>query len=70
MVDYAERGGEGLWAGSSLGIVTGFQTRDSARITWVGGVELFSDDYANKPLPSCVKLVPPLSSPQLFLNSI
>jgi oligosaccharyltransferase complex subunit beta len=50
--DYAERGGEGLWAGSSLGIVTGFQTRDSARITWVGGVELFSDDYANKPLPS------------------
>ncbi|KAI9452951.1 dolichyl-diphosphooligosaccharide-protein glycosyltransferase [Lactarius psammicola] len=50
--DYAERGGEGLWAGSNLGIVTGFQTRDSARITWVGGIELFSDDYANKPLPS------------------
>ncbi|KAI9437798.1 Dolichyl-diphosphooligosaccharide-protein glycosyltransferase [Lactarius psammicola] len=50
--DYAERGGEGLWAGSSLGIVTGFQTRDSARITWVGGIELFSDDYVNKPLPS------------------
>ncbi|KAH8991572.1 Dolichyl-diphosphooligosaccharide-protein glycosyltransferase [Lactarius akahatsu] len=50
--DYAERGGEGLWAGSSLGIVTGFQTRDSARITWVGGLELFSDEYANKPLPS------------------
>ena len=52
--DYAERGGEGLWAGSSLGIVTGFQTRDNARITWVGGIDLFSDDYANKPLPSCV----------------
>ncbi|KAH9023831.1 Oligosaccharyltransferase 48 kDa subunit beta-domain-containing protein [Lactarius pseudohatsudake] len=52
VLDYAERGGEGLWAGSSLGIVTGFQTRDSARITWVGGLELFSDEYANKPLPS------------------
>jgi len=52
--DNADRGGEGLWAGSSLGIVTGFQTRDNARVTWVGGIELFSDDYANKPLPSCV----------------
>ena len=53
--DSFERGGEGLWAGSSLGLVTGFQTRDNARITWVGGVHLFSDDYANKPLPSCAK---------------
>jgi hypothetical protein len=52
---FFERGGEGLWAGSSLGLVTGFQTRDNARITWVGCVQLFSDDYANKPLPSCVK---------------
>ena len=59
MFDYAERGGEGLWAGSSLGIATGFQTRDNARITWVGGIDLFSDDYANKPLPSCVLSVPP-----------
>ena len=65
--DYAERGGEGLWAGSSLGIVTGFQTRDSARITWVGGVELFSDEYANKPLPSYVKLV--LTAPRLNPDS-
>ncbi|KAI0303338.1 Dolichyl-diphosphooligosaccharide-protein glycosyltransferase subunit [Multifurca ochricompacta] len=51
--DASERGGEGLWAGSAMGIVTGFQTRDiSSRVTWVGGVELFSDAYANKPLPS------------------
>jgi oligosaccharyltransferase complex subunit beta len=57
LFDAAERGGEGLWAGSSLGIVTGFQTRDNnARVTLVGGVELFSDAYANKLLPSCVDL--------------
>jgi len=55
LFEAAERGGEGLWAGSSLGIVTGFQTRDnSARVTWVGGIELFSDAYANKVLPSYV----------------
>jgi hypothetical protein len=55
--DAAERSGEGLWAGSTMGIVTGFQTRDNnARITWVGGVELFSDAYARKLLPSYVKL--------------
>lgn len=46
--DAAEKGGEGLWAGSSLGVVTGFQTRDSARVAWVGGVELFSDEFAKK----------------------
>lgn len=56
LVDAAERGGEGLWAGHGLGIVTGFQTRDNnARVTWVGGIELFSDAYANKPLPSWVE---------------
>ena len=55
LFESAERGGEGLWAGGSLGIVTGFQTREnSARVTWVGGVELFSDAYAKKLLPSCV----------------
>jgi oligosaccharyltransferase complex subunit beta len=57
LFDAAERAGEGLWAGSNLGVVTGFQTRDgSARVTWVGGVELFSDAYVNKPLASCVEL--------------
>lgn len=50
LVDAAEKGGEGLWAGSSIGVVTGFQTKDSARVTFVGGVELFSDAFARKEL--------------------
>jgi len=51
LFDAAERGGEGLWAGSTLGVVTGFQTRDSsARATWIGGVEHFSDAYVNENL--------------------
>ena len=48
VLEAADRGGEGLWAGSSSSLVTGFQTRDGARATWVGGVELFSDDFAKK----------------------
>jgi len=48
LVDAAEKGGEGLWAGSQLSVVTGFQARGGARATWVGGVELFSDAYAMK----------------------
>ena len=48
VLEAAERGGEGLWAGSSLSLVTGFQTRNGARATWVGGVELFSDGFAEK----------------------
>jgi len=34
-----------------LSLVTGFQTRNGARATWVGGVELFSDDFAKKHVP-------------------
>ena len=53
LFDAAERGGEGLWVRSSLGVVTGFRARDSsARVTWVGGIELFSDAYVNKKLLS------------------
>lgn len=48
LVDAAEKGGEGLWAGSQLSLVTGFQTLDGARVTFVGGVEVFSDKFANK----------------------
>ena len=48
VLEAADRGGEGLWAGSSLSLVTGFQTRDGARATWVGGIELFSNDFAKK----------------------
>lgn len=48
VLEAADRGGEGLWAGSSSSLVTGFQIRNGARATWVGGVELFSDDFAKK----------------------
>ncbi|TFL01061.1 dolichyl-diphosphooligosaccharide-protein glycosyltransferase [Pterulicium gracile] len=48
VVDAAEKGGEGLWAGSSLAVAAGFQTREGARVVWVGGVEVFSDRLAAK----------------------
>ncbi|KAG5643557.1 hypothetical protein DXG03_000651 [Asterophora parasitica] len=48
LVDAAERGGEGLWAGSQLGLVTGFQTLDGSRITWLGGAAILSDEFATK----------------------
>lgn len=48
IVDAAERGGEGLWAGSQLSVVTGFQALNGARVTWVGGVDIFSDKLAQK----------------------
>lgn len=46
LVDAAERGGEGLWAGSNLGLVTGFQTRNGARVLWAGGIDIFGDEFA------------------------
>ncbi|KAF4604242.1 oligosaccharyl transferase glycoprotein complex, beta subunit [Pleurotus pulmonarius] len=48
IADAAEKGGEGLWAGGNMGLVTGFQATNGARITWVGGVSAFSDEFANK----------------------
>lgn len=54
LVDASERGGEGLWAGSNLGLVTGFQTLNGARVTWVGGVDMFSDEYARKEISKSV----------------
>ena len=48
IVDAADRGGEGLWAGSQLSVVTGFQALNGARVTWVGGVDVFSDKLAQK----------------------
>ncbi|CCM05772.1 uncharacterized protein FIBRA_08005 [Fibroporia radiculosa] len=53
--DAAEKGGEGLWAGSSLGLVAGFQTRSGSRATWVGGIDIFSDEFATKELANGVK---------------
>ncbi|KAF5317930.1 hypothetical protein D9619_012211 [Psilocybe cf. subviscida] len=55
LVDATEKGGEGLWAGSSLGVVTGFQTLNNARVTWLGGVELLTDEYAQKEVSPGVK---------------
>lgn len=55
LVDAAEKGGEGLWAGSSLGLVSGFQTSDNARVAWVGGVDMFSDEYINKEVEKGIK---------------
>jgi len=49
LVDAAGKGGEGLWAGSNLGAVVGFQARNGARVSWVGGASLFSDAFANDP---------------------
>jgi oligosaccharyltransferase complex subunit beta len=46
-----DKGGEGLWAGQSLGVVTGFQTLGGARATWVGGVEMFSDEFIKLETP-------------------
>lgn len=57
LVDAAEKGGEGLWAGSRLGVVTGFQPKNGARVVWAGGVELFSDEYAQKEVTPSV-LIP------------
>lgn len=54
IVDAAEKGGEGLWAGSQLSVVTGFQTRNGARALWVGGADLFSDEFAEKEVERCV----------------
>ena len=48
IVDAADKGGEGLWAGGQMGIVTGFQTRDGGRAMWVGGIDVFSDEFAKK----------------------
>ncbi|KAL4065201.1 Dolichyl-diphosphooligosaccharide--protein glycosyltransferase subunit WBP1 [Scleroderma yunnanense] len=51
LFDASQKAGEGLWAGSQLGLVTGFQTLKNSRVVFAGGVELFSDEYANKVLP-------------------
>ncbi|KAI0806816.1 dolichyl-diphosphooligosaccharide-protein glycosyltransferase [Fomes fomentarius] len=55
VVEAADKSGEGLWAGSSLSLVTGFQTLSNARATWLGGVEIFSDEFINKEVSKGVK---------------
>jgi oligosaccharyltransferase complex subunit beta len=48
VVDASEKGGEGLWAGHHLGVVSGFQTKYSTRVAWVGGVDMFTDKFFKK----------------------
>ena len=48
LFESADKGGEGLWAGSQLALVAGFQAISGARATFVGGVELFSDEFVQK----------------------
>ncbi|THU76956.1 Dolichyl-diphosphooligosaccharide-protein glycosyltransferase 48kDa subunit [Dendrothele bispora CBS 962.96] len=55
LFDAADKGGEGLWAGSQLAVAAGFQALGGARATWVGGVELFSDEFAKKEISKGVK---------------
>ncbi|KAL1688100.1 Dolichyl-diphosphooligosaccharide--protein glycosyltransferase subunit WBP1 [Schizophyllum commune] len=52
VVDAAGKGGEGLWAGSSMGVVAGFQVVNGGRVMWVGGTEIFTDEFAQKELPT------------------
>ena len=45
IVDAYEKGGEGLWAGSGMGVVSGFIGSNGARVAFTGGVEMFSDKF-------------------------
>ncbi|KAG8911485.1 oligosaccharyl transferase glycoprotein complex, beta subunit [Tulasnella sp. 418] len=47
IVEAAEKGGEGLWAGSKLAVVSGFQTKNGARALFAGGVKMFSNEFAD-----------------------
>ena len=45
LVESSLKGGEGLWAGSAMGVVAGFQTKSGARVVWAGSVDMFSDKF-------------------------
>ena len=47
VVEAAEKGGEGLWAGGQMTLVSGFQARPGGRALWAGGVQMFSDKFMN-----------------------
>ncbi|CAA7260913.1 unnamed protein product [Cyclocybe aegerita] len=55
LVEASQKGGEGLWAGSRMSVVTGFQTTDGSRVTWLGGVDILSDELALKVISNGVK---------------
>lgn len=48
VVEAAEKGGEGLWAGSAMSLVSGFQTKTGGRALWAGGVQMFSNEFFTK----------------------
>lgn len=54
LVEATNKGGEGLWAGSQIAVAAGFQVTGGARATWVGGPELFSDNFAKKDISKYV----------------
>jgi len=43
LVEAADKGGEGLWAGSKMSVVSGFQATNGGRVAFAGGVQLFSN---------------------------
>ncbi|KAG9056328.1 oligosaccharyl transferase glycoprotein complex, beta subunit [Serendipita sp. 407] len=47
LMEASNKGGEGLWAGSAMSVVAGFQTKSGARVVWTGGVEMFSDKFTS-----------------------
>ncbi|KAF7309683.1 Dolichyl-diphosphooligosaccharide--protein glycosyltransferase subunit WBP1 [Mycena indigotica] len=55
LVDAAEKNGEGLWAGSQVSVVAGFQAAGGARVTWIGGVDMLKDSLFQKPVSKNVK---------------
>ncbi|KAF7294431.1 PAT1 domain-containing protein [Mycena kentingensis (nom. inval.)] len=55
LVDAAEKGGEGLWAGSQVAAVAGFQAIGGARVAWLGGVDVLNDELAQKELSKAIK---------------
>lgn len=52
---FADATEKDLWAGSRLGVVSGFQALSSARVTWVGRADLFSDKFTSKEISKGVK---------------
>jgi oligosaccharyltransferase complex subunit beta len=52
LVEVTNKGGEGLWAGSSMAVVAGFQSKSGARVVWTGSVDMFSNEYMGQKVSS------------------
>ncbi|KAJ7066760.1 oligosaccharyl transferase beta subunit [Mycena amicta] len=55
LVDAGDKGGEGLWAGSQVSVVAGFQAIGGARIAWLGGVDMLKNTLAKKDVAKGVR---------------